>query len=552
MVSITKSKQNPKPKNQAKTKAKTTAKTEDKTEDKTKPKTEDKPKSKTESKIKPKTKSKPKKFRKIGVGLVGLAGIALLSKKGKNVEKIKDKNGKVTKVKVFTKLNEIPVKKTEIKQKKQKYTSPIKLTKVSESISVLPKDYDNSLNPLSDTYYSESESDGDLQKENDILRPEDFESFKDYEFHIKNPLNIDSDKPLKKEKLLKKIKKTIKKEKDIDTDSEQEISKEYEKNIKELIKKLEKEDLKDFIYPGEDVEEFIPEQGNQKEPFNYKKAQKELQKNHEKDIEKNEKYFKTIAKIFKTKKDNINNLLGIPFTEDFKGEWKGNLNNSKIFLINYLVNKYKDVCCTPTNVSFLLNSQTDNITIQNGLKGISVQYNHPEMKRTIIKIAETCPTKRFVIIPIIIHHKINKTKKMYNIDKDTRDMHYLHTNMLIYDRAKNVIEHFEPYGYKETYSKVYENIKKMFSFLNVKYLSPLSVCPTQGPQMMDIKCLKKLPLFKSIGFCIIWSLWYTELRILNPDISSKELIKRYSKNEDELCIFLISYSKFINKFTNRI
>ena len=441
----------------------------------------------------------------------------------------------------------MPVKKTDIKQKKQKYKSPTILKESPKS----PKDYNNTLNPLSD---SDSDSDSNSESElEEILRPEDFTSIKHYKkfANMKKKIKI-SDKDLKEEIKKEKYIKTIKTK----TKAKQKNEKSEEKetvDINKLIEKLEKKNLKDFVYPGKDVEPFLPEEPKKiKKKDTFKELEKEIKKNNEHKEKQYLTYLKTLTKILETKKDNINNILSIPFAENHQGKWEGNIKDSKTFLINYLVNKYKSICCTPSQVSFTFFTRTDKIELQKGKQIYSLSYNDPEIKSTIFELSKMCPTKRFVIIPIAIHHTVTAPKKMFKIDKDIKDLDYLHANMLIYDRTKNVIEHFEPYGSIGVSHKIYENLKNMFNFLNVKYLSPSIVCPMQGPQMKDRKCIIQVPLFKSVGFCIIWTLWYTELRLLHPEMSSSALIKRYSKDEDELCIFLISYSKFINKFVNKI
>lgn len=513
MVSKTNSKRESKTKDKLKSKNETKTKDKLKLKDKLKPKSKLKDKAKNETKSKDKSKSeskskselkvkdKPKKVLKQGLGLgilTGLTGIGLLAmNKGKKYKDEQKKSvSKSRKVKIFTKLNEIPDIKTETNTK-SKYQSPTKLNSDEELENyILPKDYDY----------------GKL----------DFEKYKDSE-------------------------------------EELEQSKKYIKNITELLKREKEQNFtlqhteSESESESETEQEISKRKKISKKRFNMKDNAEIIKKTNEEIHNKKTKYLKTITKILKTKEDSLNNILSIPFAEDYIGEWTGNLKTSRFFLIEYLVNKYKNICCTPTDLAFLFSVKTNNIIIQytNTNKSINSSYNDPQIKNIILKLSQMCPTKRFIIIPITIDNKLEPLKAMYYINEKVRDIHRLHSNMLIYDRTKNIIEHFEPHGYNETYSNVYKNIQKMFNFLNVKYKSPSIVCPGYGPQSGDLKCLSRIPLFKTIGFCIIWNLWYTELRLLNPDMNSIELIKKYYKHEDELCIFLISYSKFINKFSNK-
>jgi hypothetical protein len=116
---------------------------------------------------------------------------------------------------------------------------------------------------------------------------------------------------------------------------------------------------------------------------------------------------------------------------------------------------------------------------------------------------------------------------------------WAHANALIYRRKFNTFEHYEPHGIfsdKEVpqvkinsilkriiYHINYMNKKKHYYYFeeDVKYISPEENCPT-GIGFQKIE--NQLPSFKKErGFCALWSLFFLELSLLNPELSNKEI-----------------------------
>jgi hypothetical protein len=125
--------------------------------------------------------------------------------------------------------------------------------------------------------------------------------------------------------------------------------------------------------------------------------------------------------------------------------------------------------------------------------------------------------KRFLILPLTLKNKNNC--KYPSPEED-------HTNMLLYDKETDIMERFEPHGNITTYPNFYETtkldeeLKKLFS--GVKYLPPLESCPQIGPQTVEI-AEKLLP---NVRFCTIWSYWYINLRLANPDVENRVLLQK--------------------------
>lgn len=145
----------------------------------------------------------------------------------------------------------------------------------------------------------------------------------------------------------------------------------------------------------------------------------------------------------------------------------------------------------------------------------------------IMKIKNT--DQEIIIIPLII-----------NVISDS------HINMLIYRKSLNVLEHYEPYGYKipnvtdinndvnnilnlmvNKMNTINEtNNYKYYSNGNIKYMPPSHICPhTRGFQTIenDLILTTKIGKIEKGGFCMIWSIFFAEMTLSNPQFSSKEI-----------------------------
>jgi hypothetical protein len=158
-------------------------------------------------------------------------------------------------------------------------------------------------------------------------------------------------------------------------------------------------------------------------------------------------------------------------------------------------------------------------------------------------------SKRFIMIPLTIDYESDS----------------LHANFLIYDKRKNAIERFEPNGYiigEESYKCLGENddiIKTFFNtyFKNLKYFSPYNFCPLNSFQVQEYITRSKLNNYlDKLGSCVTWSMWYTHLRLSNPDIPRHELINAaiyaFEKNNIDYTYFIIGFSRLIESIKNII
>jgi len=123
---------------------------------------------------------------------------------------------------------------------------------------------------------------------------------------------------------------------------------------------------------------------------------------------------------------------------------------------------------------------------------------------------------RFIIIPLAIELREGS-----------------HANYLIYDNKLKEIERFEPHGsnhpYKFDYNQnLLDNILKTrfeTNFEGIKYIRPGDYLPKIGFQIFDSYENNCRKIGDPKGFCALWSIWYTDMRIQYPDVDRKLLVE---------------------------
>jgi ankyrin repeat protein len=124
-------------------------------------------------------------------------------------------------------------------------------------------------------------------------------------------------------------------------------------------------------------------------------------------------------------------------------------------------------------------------------------------------------TKRFIIMPLGIEmHKGN------------------HANYLIYDKLKNEVERFEPHGATTPLGLNYnpnlldDVLASRFKTIDehIKYIRPIDYLPKIGFQLMDVYESYNKKIGDPEGFCALWSIWYTDMRLTYNDFERGELV----------------------------
>ena len=60
---------------------------------------------------------------------------------------------------------------------------------------------------------------------------------------------------------------------------------------------------------------------------------------------------------------------------------------------------------------------------------------------------------------------------------------------------------------------------------NIKYISPAEFLPKIGFQLFDAIENKKRKIGDPEGYCALWSIWYTDMRLTYKDYDRKKLVK---------------------------
>jgi hypothetical protein len=187
-----------------------------------------------------------------------------------------------------------------------------------------------------------------------------------------------------------------------------------------------------------------------------------------------------------------------------------------------LNNKYSDIYFNEHieyNKKFILNKETTFFRIYWGNE--NNYFINPNMDKAIDNVLKF---KKYLIIYITICN---------NFLKNTS-----HANILLIDKEKKLIIHFEPHGsYKKSeeykyYGNFYDTLKKYFSNIlkNYKYIPPTNFLPIFGYQNMYNESNRYVRKFGDLdGYCSAWCFWFIELYIINNKYNLKDLVNKSIK-----------------------
>ena len=130
-----------------------------------------------------------------------------------------------------------------------------------------------------------------------------------------------------------------------------------------------------------------------------------------------------------------------------------------------------------------------------------------------------------------------------------------HSNMLVYRVKEKILERFEPHGAITDLDEpdfnsdiLDKEIKKLFSFLKAKYISPKDFMTEDGFQNLEEE--DEI----NEGFCIIWCMFYCEMVCKFPSLSAKEIFticSNYFKTDNQATKFIKSFIKYWYDIVNK-
>ena len=135
-----------------------------------------------------------------------------------------------------------------------------------------------------------------------------------------------------------------------------------------------------------------------------------------------------------------------------------------------------------------------------------------------------------------------------------------HSNILIFDKKKNIVIRFEPYGAQYPYGFNYNpelldlKLEEMISRLdsNYQYIPPKMFMKNLSFQAFEIdEYEENKKIGDPGGFCSAWSLWFCENYILN-NTNDIQLRKLVNKLELEIRVKNLYFRNVIRTFANKI
>ena len=202
-------------------------------------------------------------------------------------------------------------------------------------------------------------------------------------------------------------------------------------------------------------------------------------------------------------------------------EWSGQQLLSNI-LYTYLVKKYKSECYINKLYAFILKKKH--------MYYLEETQNNSNIQKCCDDVYECSQriTSDIILIPLTIQYPTSTTTDLVNITGNAKGAFSGHANLLIFRKQKGILEHFEPHGIfideqiafkielflKNFKKKLNEKFKK-----NIKFVESNIICP-YGFQV--IEGFSKLPI-KTKGFCLVWTLFFAELVLKNPTLTSKQI-----------------------------
>jgi len=206
----------------------------------------------------------------------------------------------------------------------------------------------------------------------------------------------------------------------------------------------------------------------------------------------------------------------------------------------YLENKFPNTCVV------IPDKHGNHLKHEN----LSIRYNEKlgklVMPRKFWEIFYRCDGKRYIIFPF-----------GYScVDGGG------HANIMIYDSYNLTLERFEPYG--DLTDMITNTNKKCFNVdvdemlfdlfaekgLVIEYFPPSNFIPPKGLQKIQ-ENERKMSNKDPEGFCTMWSLFYCDLRLSNPNVRREKLldytIKSFKRNNKSLTNFIRDYANIVSE-----
>lgn len=209
---------------------------------------------------------------------------------------------------------------------------------------------------------------------------------------------------------------------------------------------------------------------------------------------------------------------------DDESSLSGNVRDSWQALMKYLTEKYPYMA-TSTGNKFMWTPSASDGSREWTLK-------KPADFNKLMKSGMTNPRIKYIVFYI----KLTDIKFRWS-----------HANTIIVDKRARTVERYEPNEPEEwddfqNGQMLDDALKTAFDGFGLEYLPMKRTCPVG---FQELEADEDSAGFKSnSGNCMIWALWYTDLRLANPDVPRDELVKtawRVMADEGAFTRFITSY-----------
>ena len=237
------------------------------------------------------------------------------------------------------------------------------------------------------------------------------------------------------------------------------------------------------------------------------------------------------------------------FDPKYTGRWNGKGFNKTILLNTYIKEKYHDLFYTVPYTGLYLGYNREAKQNQLWILGFYKNGNRQVIKGHLDEISDYIKAARNTM----------KRFSYYNISHIMLDGGG-HAISILYDRKTDELEVFDMNSEsQEEFKKLRKKLKLLMEAIYHKGIKIhyLARCIRFGQLENEKNCedyAKYRTKYFIPGPCLIWTLWYLELRLKNKQLSREQIIekaiKQFTGNSNLVCRTIIGYAQFIEKFVN--
>jgi hypothetical protein len=134
-----------------------------------------------------------------------------------------------------------------------------------------------------------------------------------------------------------------------------------------------------------------------------------------------------------------------------------------------------------------------------------------------------------------------------------------HANVVIYTKSTRELEVFEPNGVKLSpkfgHTVMYRDVESRFRELvpDLQMRLPIDYCPKKVAFFQDRES-DEHAMWKTDGYCAVWTVWYTEHRLMNPELTTKDCVDvalQHLVDMGSLREFIWNYDRWMRRELNR-